>query len=90
MPIGLLRCSACVLRRNRPKDSAENTYNCKYTCNELNPLNTGGSVCTTRFNALKLCILPTECVRVFRAVLTINSFLTLKNIINRLIVESET
>jgi hypothetical protein len=29
--------------------------------------------CTTRFNVVKLCILPTQCTCVFRMVLTINS-----------------
>jgi hypothetical protein len=31
------------------------------------------SICTTRFNIIKLCILPTQCICVFRMVLTINS-----------------
>jgi hypothetical protein len=31
------------------------------------------TIYTTRFNTLKLCILPTECICVFRMVLTINS-----------------
>jgi hypothetical protein len=31
------------------------------------------TICTTRFNTLKLCILPTQCICVFRMVLTINS-----------------
>jgi hypothetical protein len=33
----------------------------------------GIHVCTTRCNALKLCILPTECICVFRMALTVNS-----------------
>jgi hypothetical protein len=31
------------------------------------------TICTTRFNTLKLCILPTQCICVFHMVLTINS-----------------
>jgi hypothetical protein len=31
------------------------------------------TVCTTFFNTPKLCILPTQCIYVFRMVLTINS-----------------
>jgi hypothetical protein len=31
------------------------------------------TVCTTHFNIPKLCILPAECICVFRRVLTINS-----------------
>jgi hypothetical protein len=40
---------------------------------DIDPLNLGGSECTICFNILKLCILPTECICVFRVVLTINS-----------------
>jgi hypothetical protein len=39
-----------------------------------NPLKTSGyTIFTTRFNTLKLCILPTQSICVFRMVLTINS-----------------
>jgi hypothetical protein len=31
------------------------------------------TICTTCFNTLKLCILPTQCVCVFRMILTISS-----------------
>jgi hypothetical protein len=30
-------------------------------------------ICTARFNILKLRILPTQCIYVFRVILTINS-----------------
>jgi hypothetical protein len=36
---------------------------------ELSPV----TICTICFDILKLCILPTECICVFRVVLTINS-----------------
>jgi hypothetical protein len=36
-------------------------------------LDLNGSTCTTHFNVLKLCILLTQCICVFRMVLTINS-----------------
>jgi hypothetical protein len=36
------------------------------------------SIYTTRFNTLKLCILPTQCICVFRMVLTMNSDCFLK------------
>jgi hypothetical protein len=39
----------------------------------VKPLQPSGFTCTTCFNTLKLCILATECVCVFRMVLTINS-----------------
>jgi hypothetical protein len=31
------------------------------------------TICTTRFNVVKLCILPTQCISVFRMVFTIKS-----------------
>jgi hypothetical protein len=31
------------------------------------------TICTTCYNTLKLCILPTQCICVFRVVLTINT-----------------
>jgi hypothetical protein len=39
----------------------------------INPLKPSELIHTTSFNILKLCILPTECIFVFRVVLTINS-----------------
>jgi hypothetical protein len=38
-----------------------------------NPLKSTGSMRTALFNTLELCILTTECICVFRMVLTINS-----------------
>jgi hypothetical protein len=56
--VGLLQiCSWCYL----------------YVYGLFNRLKPSGSVCTTRFKILKLCILPEECVCVFRVVLTVNS-----------------
>jgi hypothetical protein len=40
---------------------------------DFNILKPGYSICSTCCNTLKLCILPTQCVCVFRMVLTINS-----------------
>jgi hypothetical protein len=45
----------------------------------LSPLKSNGSICTICFNILKLCILPTVCVCVYRMILTINSDCLPKN-----------
>jgi hypothetical protein len=47
------------------------------------------TIYTTYFNALKLCILPTECIYVFRIILKLTATVFLNNI-NRLAFVAET
>jgi hypothetical protein len=63
------------------------SVNVSFSINPSEP--SGYYIYHLRFNTLKLCILPAECICVFHMILTMNSY-CFQNSINRLVFVAET
>jgi hypothetical protein len=72
-----------------PSSYSNDCWSVWYPTHILTHKSSAVTVCTTRFETLKPCILPTVCICVFRKVLAVNTDFFPLNSFNRLVFEAE-